>query len=246
MLALLLLLTALNASATEAPLRPMLPAAAQYLRSGLERFEQKDYAGAVHDFEAGWAIDPHPDFLYAMGQAERMNGRCDLAINHYGAYLLQVTSKAQVAAARLQLERCEKALKKEQNEARAEPSAPPPQLLLPELPPAAAVAPTVIASPPTPRAYTDAVAWVLTGLALAAAVAGGIVWGQADGTIRQGSQSYAQYEAALGAIIPRVVGIALVGTGVLLGGGATLRFALEARSPSTQAPPLTVSWSATW
>jgi hypothetical protein len=231
----------------------MKPAAAVYLQSGLRLYEEKDYAGALGEFNKGWAIDPHPDFLYAMGQAERLAGNCEKAIAHYGAYLLQVSSPTQAAAAKLQMERCEETLKvaaaakAEKHEdagdaplARADvpgpapevekreaPTEPKPALATPE--PAAPFA--VAGTEPRPAEahawYKDPAGGILAGLALAALVSGFVLFAEANAKVSHAPDSYASYQAALDAPGWQTTGLVVIGVGAGLAVAAALRYALQ-------------------
>src|SRR5687767_9729546 len=66
---------------------PMSEAARLYLERGLARFEAKDYAGAIADFDAGYQVEPHGDFLYARAQARRLSGDCRGAADDYRGFL---------------------------------------------------------------------------------------------------------------------------------------------------------------
>ena len=67
--------------------RPLSRAAAAHDTRGRELYRDKDYAGAAHEFEAAYAIDPAPQLLYHWAQAERLGGRCDHAIQLYHRYI---------------------------------------------------------------------------------------------------------------------------------------------------------------
>jgi len=87
--------------------RPMAPAAKTELDRGLERFAARDYATAIAAFDAGYAIDPHPDFLYAKAQAQRLGGDCRAAIANYNAFLATTPPESQQDLARGNIARCE-------------------------------------------------------------------------------------------------------------------------------------------
>src|SRR5688500_8437696 len=61
--------------------------AEDWLALGLARFEREDYAGAIDAFERGHAIDPRPQFLFALAQAERLRGDCKAALIYYRKFL---------------------------------------------------------------------------------------------------------------------------------------------------------------
>jgi tetratricopeptide (TPR) repeat protein len=78
----------------------------ELLRTGLERYEAGDYAGAVSAFEAGYSIDPRPAFLFAAAQAERLAGNCVAAIAYYDRFLATSPSRSQADAAAEQRAKC--------------------------------------------------------------------------------------------------------------------------------------------
>jgi hypothetical protein len=94
---------AASASDVEGPMRP--EAAALYTR-GLERFATRDYAAAVADLEAGYAIEPRREFLFAQGQAKRLAGDCKGAVALYQRFLASGPPAVQANAAQIALGRC--------------------------------------------------------------------------------------------------------------------------------------------
>ncbi|MBK7073254.1 MAG: hypothetical protein IPH44_13215 [Myxococcales bacterium] len=157
--ALLALWLAAPAAAQPAPSEPP-PApdvvANNLLRLGLERYEHGNLIGAIEAFERGYAVEPRPEFLFALGQAHRRRGDCDRADRYFGEFLATGPSAGQADAARGQLARCE-------------PAPPPP-------PPAPAVA-TVAPPPPAPivvpvAGRRDRIAWIAGGAGIALAASG--------------------------------------------------------------------------
>jgi hypothetical protein len=66
--------------------RPMVEEARREFERGQEQFADRDYDGALASYEVGFAIDPHPDFLYARGQALRLSGDCGGAVEAYHGF----------------------------------------------------------------------------------------------------------------------------------------------------------------
>ena len=84
----------------------MRPEAAALFTRGLERFATRDYAAAVADFEAGYAIDPRREFLFAEGQAKRLAGDCKGAVALYQRFLATNPTGVQANATQMALGRC--------------------------------------------------------------------------------------------------------------------------------------------
>ena len=84
----------------------MRPEATALFTRGLERFAARDYAAAVADFEAGYAIDPRREFLFSEGQAKRLAGDCKGAVALYQRFLATNPTGVQANATQMALGRC--------------------------------------------------------------------------------------------------------------------------------------------
>jgi tetratricopeptide (TPR) repeat protein len=80
-------------------------ARAHYER-GLALYGEKDYAGAIRELDAGYALDPRREFLFAEAQAHRLNGDCQSAVPLYKRFLDSDPDDVQVNAAHIALARC--------------------------------------------------------------------------------------------------------------------------------------------
>ena len=89
--------------------RPMVETARKELDRARALFDAGDYKGAIAALDAGFAIDPHPDFLYARGQAQRKIGDCPGAIASFRAFLASDPPVRAAEAARTNIERCQDA-----------------------------------------------------------------------------------------------------------------------------------------
>jgi tetratricopeptide (TPR) repeat protein len=87
----------------EGPMRP--DAQALYDRA-LSRFATRDYAAAIGDLEAGYALEPRRDFLFAEAQAQRLRGDCAGAVGLYQRFLRSGPPAVQASAAQIALGRC--------------------------------------------------------------------------------------------------------------------------------------------
>jgi tetratricopeptide (TPR) repeat protein len=129
-----------GAPAGAAPRAHLKPEARVHLERGLKLYDRQRYDDAILELRAGLAIDPQPDLLYALGQAERRRGNCKRAVEYYQSCLALVKDPASVAALRVQIERCRVEQDEDPRIARpSEPTAPP------------AATPTTTATSPTPR-----------------------------------------------------------------------------------------------
>jgi hypothetical protein len=105
---------------------PMRPEATTLYRRGLERFAARDYAAAIADLEAGYAIDPRREFLFAEGQAKRLAGDCKGAVALYQRFLATNPTGVQANATQMALGRCAQHLAEHPEVVVVEPPRPPP------------------------------------------------------------------------------------------------------------------------
>lgn len=163
------------------PEGPMHPAAQALYDRALAEFSAHEYAGAIRDSEAGYAIDPRRDFLFMEAQAKRLAGDCRGAVALYQRFLTTAPPQVQVDATHIALARCAQELASR--------------------PPVVVVAPPPPAPPPPrqrpPRWWRDP--W---GLSLSAAglvaVGVGVGWFVAAQVARSDANaagSYAEFDA---------------------------------------------------
>ena len=151
---------ALARAASAQPAKPPMSRQAQvHYERGATFYQAKDYAAAIAEFAAGYAIDPRREFLFAWAQAERLRGDCAAAIALYDRFLATSPVLRQADAAAEKRAVCQRL------QAQAAPS-PPPAEPPAERPPAAAplpsgepaASPTVSPSPSTAGASPPSVA----------------------------------------------------------------------------------------
>src|SRR5690349_9802171 len=82
------------------------PAAKKKLDAGMRYYNAQRYAEAAEELQAGYVIDPRPEFLYALGQAQRMGGNCRAAITAYKSFLGTGPSPSQAGAAETHITAC--------------------------------------------------------------------------------------------------------------------------------------------
>jgi len=85
---------------------PMNPAAKSRYEKGLELYGQRNFRAAVAEFEAGFAVEPRREFLFAEAQAYRLAGDCHHAVPLFDRFLATGPSAIQIDATRLALDRC--------------------------------------------------------------------------------------------------------------------------------------------
>lgn len=84
----------------------MRPDARAFFERALSRFGSHDYAAAIADLEAGYALEPRRDFLFAEAQAKRLGGDCGGAVALYQRFLMTGPPAVQASAAQIALGRC--------------------------------------------------------------------------------------------------------------------------------------------
>jgi hypothetical protein len=206
---------------------PMQPEAAALYKRGLERFGGRDYTGAVADLEAGYAIDPRREFLFAEGQAKRLAGDCKGAVSLFQRFLATNPSPVQANATQMALGRCAQHLAEHPQVVVVEPPRPPPP------PP-----------PPPPKWWRDPYGLAFTG-AGAVGVVTGIGFIAASVSARHDAENARTYPEAdplwSAAVSRRQVGIGTLALGTVLTAVGVTRFVLVRRHAREMEPPISVS-----
>ncbi|MCA9652747.1 MAG: hypothetical protein KC501_22710 [Myxococcales bacterium] len=63
------------------------PEARAHFEQAQRDFDQQDYASAIPELKAAYALEPNPMLLYAWGQAERLAGSCARAVELYRRFI---------------------------------------------------------------------------------------------------------------------------------------------------------------
>lgn len=145
-----------------------------WLRVALSRYEAEDWKGAIDAFRRGHELDPRPQFLFAIAQAERRRGDCAAAVRAYDQFLATSPPEAQAAAARDQRDRCEEALRPPEPEPEPQPAGPPPP------PPAPTT--IIVTTPDEPSWWRDPVTAGAAGGAVVLGLLGAALLVAADAT----------------------------------------------------------------
>lgn len=163
---------------------PVKPEALSHFRQGQQLFVEKHYADAAKELAAGYALDPRTEYLYALGQAYRLAGQCDKAIEAYKKYLRASPGQRQLAATQKNIERCEvEMLARDRT-----PEARPEEVVRPTPTPVAdPVISTTAPIPPPQKTPVYKKWWFWTTIGVV--VAGGVGVGLGLGLSRQGFSS---------------------------------------------------------
>ena len=89
------------------------PSAAQVdedLKTAKAHFDLQEYAAAEASLRAAYLIDPRPDILYAIAQAQRAAGSCDKAITTYKTFLRTNPPADKIKVTDDNIRRCEEEL----------------------------------------------------------------------------------------------------------------------------------------
>jgi len=185
----------------------MHPAAQALYDRALKGFETHDYAAAVRDLEAGFALDPRREFLFAEAQTKRLSGDCRDAVVLYQRFLTTGPPALQVDATQIALARCAQELAKK------------PEVVITTSPP-----PPPRPKPAPPRWSRDPWGLGLTGAGIVAlgVGVGYLIAAESAKNDAESASSYANYasrwstagtrlDVAIGAL---AIGGALVATGV--------------------------------
>src|SRR5579862_8300035 len=84
----------------------MQPEARALYDRGLAAYQAKDYPTAIRAFEAGFALEPRREFLFANAQARRLAGDCRGAVPLYQRFLEMGPPPVQASATQIALARC--------------------------------------------------------------------------------------------------------------------------------------------
>jgi hypothetical protein len=206
---------------------PMGPEAGALYKRGLERFGTRDYAAAVADLEAGYAIEPRREFLFAEGQAKRLAGDCKGAVALYRRFLATNPSAVQANATQIALGRCAQHMAEHPEVVVVEP---------PRLPPPP--------PPPPPPWWHDSLGLGLTGtgvIGIGVGV-GFIAASYAAQHDAENAPSYDPYDRRWSTAESRwQVGVGTLALGTALAAAGVARFVVVRRRARAAAPPIAVS-----
>ena len=209
---------------------------------GRRMYTTQDYDGAIAEWRAAYVLEPSPDLLFGIEQAQRLKGDCKSALVTYRNVLKESVSKKQVAEIEKVIAVCEEELAKT-----APAPAPPVEPAPAPSPPPPTPAPAIHEPAPAPITppRIDApggVAWYRDKLGMTL-LAGGVVGTAVGATFlalatgaasdADGASTYEEFGThADTAKRDRVIGGVSIGVGGALLVGALVRFAT--RSPTVE------------
>lgn len=219
-------------ASVEPPAAPEVPPeitdaeARAHFSAGMKAWLADDLATAQRELEAAYAIDDAPVLLYAIGQLERLQGRCDRAREHFVAFLATDPPQAAAEDARANLERCGGA---------PTPEPPPPELVPAPIPDEPGPLP-----PPAPAPHrVDRVGLALTLVGSVVAAGGLGVFGASFAEQRRAGDAASidgfdrHWQRAR---IEHATGLALAGVGAAVLVGGIIRLALVRRRSAPSQP----------
>jgi len=186
-----------------------------------QHFNDEDYAAAIPELKAAYALEPNPMLLYAWAQAERLAGSCSRAAELYRRFLDTEPAQDQRQLAEANLVDCE---------AEPEPEELEPDELEPD-----ELEPDAMNDDETPLRpwYLDRAGGAMMGVGLASVIGGGVLMAVARGGVRDAGAAQIQQDhidAESRARRNNTVGIIVLGVGSGLVVGGAIRYAiLEAR-----------------
>lgn len=82
------------------------PQARSLFKKGIEEYKAKKYGEASITLLKSYELDPQPHTLFALAQAERFDGRCNDAVEHYKKLLEQTTDLPTAKAVQSNIDLC--------------------------------------------------------------------------------------------------------------------------------------------
>lgn len=200
-----------------------------HIDEGTKHYNVQRYDRAAEEYQAAYLIDPKPDYLYALAQAQRLAGDCAKSVQSYRAYLRTQPVPEDRAKAETNLARCLEELKRREVTTQAADGEAPDAL-----PSEAEVAPT----PSPDKSYL--VGHLLVGAGLVALGGGAYLFRDGYRTIEahNNATTYDEFIASRAGVDDarrrQVLGVAALaaGGGLVISGVAF--YILRARAPETR------------
>jgi hypothetical protein len=210
----------------------------EHARVATRAYDLQDWATALKEYKAAYSVDPKPEYLWRLAQAQRLSGDCANAILSYKTYQ-RTASASQTSAAADWIKTCEAELAAQQRPVKQAttggptppPPVPTPAAALPPLPP-----------PPAPRNsiwYRDSLGNTLILLAVGSFVGGAVFLAEANSAAMaatsgtdaswMSSRNTAKTESIIGGVF--------IGVGTVLYAGAMWRYLTVSARGNEDPPP---------
>lgn len=209
-----------------------------------------DYAVALDELQAAYALDPQPRLLYAIAQVHAKLDDCTKAIDYYEQFIAATPDKEKQAVARQAIDACKERLAEQPapepaaaeptpepppaDEKPAPPAEPPPREIRafdePRAAPEPAAPPTSVITRSRSPWYSDAIGDVLVLGGVSAAIASVFVYRDASAELdaADAATSLADYDDhRRGAERKQLYTFVLAGSGVALVTAGVIRYALR-------------------
>ncbi|HEU0034256.1 MAG TPA: hypothetical protein VFQ53_26720 [Kofleriaceae bacterium] len=82
------------------------PKAKELFKKGVDEYKAQKYDAAAATLKQSYELDPKPESLFALAQAERLGGKCPAAIAHYKQLLEQTTDLPTAKAVQSNMSLC--------------------------------------------------------------------------------------------------------------------------------------------
>jgi hypothetical protein len=222
--------------------RPMADAARGHFDAGLRAYRARAWSEAIGEMRAGYAIDPHPDFLFPWAQATRLSGDCAGALPLYRRALDGAASEVDRGDIEVLIAGCERQVKRERErsppEPEAEAEAEPEPTRAPTAPRRATRVEVQAEAAPRPSPwYTDTLGGALAiGGALGIGAGAGLLVaaGRAEADADSAATLDGFVSASDRADQRRLIGAVALGAGAGLAAVAVFRYAWVARRSSRE------------
>ncbi|HVK82449.1 MAG TPA: hypothetical protein VM513_00010 [Kofleriaceae bacterium] len=178
-----------------------------HIGKATEAHQKSDFATALKELEAAYALDPQPELLYAIGQVYLKLDRCPDAISYYERYLATAPTLEAAGQAQEAIDACKA-------------KAPPP-------PPEEPVVPPPPPPPSTSAWYKDPVGGALVGGGVIAAAVGVVFYLGAQSELDDAEQAtlLPEYQDHVdSARSKRLVSVVLFGAGSAMVVGGIVRY----------------------
>jgi len=183
-----------------------------HLGKAMDAHGQNNFELAAKELEAAYALDPNPDFLYAIGQVYVKLERCPDAIEYYQRYLATKPPAQAMVDTKQAIETCKK-------------QAPPPDPTPPPPPP-----PAPVKSSTARPWYKDPIGGAFVVAGVASSAIGLVMYSGAVSDLDAAEQapSLAEYDDLVDrARSRRTYSVLLVGGGLVLIGAGVARYVLR-------------------